>query len=356
MGSMFPHYVLLVTVAAAVAIAGASGAADDDSHTRGGEWAGAGTAASREMLAADMTKHSAVHAAAVKHAAHKRASRARHGPATAVAPAPAHAAPVAAAKGMINSASSQQLAPSGVSLPTIPKKPPVCSVPPSMRFCKNVDYPVYRPDEDHTFDELDFDSHAVFKKIVPHMRISERHFELPVIHQCRSNFRKFLCLRNFPRCCHVGLCNKYGDSNDPLTTASLAHMPDESLKKHKATTVTFLAGSRDQMKVEKGLNDTVQVKVADATCLQYVQTYAPLFDCRAQCHQLLSDDCLFMLSQECSELCMGVHTETCATKALYQMATGKSMGVRAIPQVSASGSALAAAFVVVANAILHRAG
>ena len=45
------------------------------------------------------------------------------------------------------------------------------------------------------------------------MRISERHFELPVIHQCRSNFRKFLCLRNFPRCCHVGLCNKYGDTN-----------------------------------------------------------------------------------------------------------------------------------------------
>jgi hypothetical protein len=76
------------------------------------------------------------------------------------------------------------------------------------------------------------------------------------------------------------------------------------------------------------------VKVDDSTCLQYVQvcdvvgllrvcrsllrvcrslsplfciyfsfyfvfkqTYAPLFDCRAQCRQLLSDDCLFMLSQ-----------------------------------------------------------
>ena len=140
-------------------------------------------------------------------------------------------------------------------------------------------------------------------------------------------------------------------------------MPDENLKKDKATTVTFLAGSRDQMRVDRGLNDTVQVKVADATCLQYVQvfanyllracmhhtrlppcvvtpvqmtdgvqllhltrlqTYAPLFDCRSQCHQLLSGDCLFMLSQECSELCMGVHTETCASKALYQMATGKS--------------------------------
>jgi hypothetical protein len=37
----------------------------------------------------------------------------------------------------------------------------------------------------------------------------------------------------------------------PLTTASLAHMPDETLKKQKATTVTFLAGSQDHMRVEQ---------------------------------------------------------------------------------------------------------
>ena len=146
-------------------------------------------------------KHSAVHAAAVKHAAHKEASRARVG-----------VTPPESVPGQASSSSgATQFAPSGVSLPRMPKKPPVCSVPPRMRFCKNINYAVYRPDEDHTFAELDFDSHAVFKKIVPHMRISERHFELPVIHQCRSNFRKFLCLRNFPRCCHVGLCSKYGD-------------------------------------------------------------------------------------------------------------------------------------------------
>ena len=76
-------------------------------------------------------------------------------------------------------------------------------------------------------------------------------------------------------------------------------MPDEHLKKNKATTVTFLAGSQDKMTVDRGLNDTVQVKVADATCLQYMQTYAPLFDCRSQCHELLGSDCLFMLSQVC---------------------------------------------------------
>ena len=303
---------------------------------------------SRQLLSDLTVKHSAVHAAAVAHAAHKRASRARHGSA---AKALETTADTAAPVSHVGSSGSTQLAPSGVSLPTIPKKPPVCSVPPSMRFCKIIDYPVYRPDQDHTFDELDFDSHAVFKKIVPHMRISERHFELPAIHQCRSNFRKFLCLRNFPRCCHVGLCSKYGDSNDPLTTASLSRMPDENLKKRKATTVTFLAGSRDKMRVEKGLNDTVQVKVADATCLQYEQTYAPLFDCRSQCHQLLSDDCLFMLSQECSELCMGVHTETCATKALYQMATGKSTAGRVGPQAATLGSTLAVILLVVANAI-----
>jgi hypothetical protein len=67
-----------------------------------------------------------------------------------------------------------------------------------MRFCKSVTYPVYRPSAEHTFAELDFDSHAVYKKIVPHMRISERHFELPIIETCRENFREFLCRRNFP--------------------------------------------------------------------------------------------------------------------------------------------------------------
>jgi len=45
---------------------------------------------------------------------------------------------------------------------------------------------------------------SVYKKIVPHMRISERHFELPIIEECRSNFREFLCRRNFPVC--VCLC------------------------------------------------------------------------------------------------------------------------------------------------------
>jgi hypothetical protein len=29
-----------------------------------------------------------------------------------------------------------------------------------MRFCKSVTYPVYRPSAEHTFAELDFDSHA----------------------------------------------------------------------------------------------------------------------------------------------------------------------------------------------------
>jgi hypothetical protein len=61
-----------------------------------------------------------------------------------------------------------------IKLPTIPSSPPVCSTPPPMRFCHNVRYPVYRPSADHTFAQLDFDSHAVYKKIVPHMRISER--------------------------------------------------------------------------------------------------------------------------------------------------------------------------------------
>ena len=31
---------------------------------------------------------------------------------------------------------------------------------PDMRFCKSVTYPVYRPSAEHTFAELDFDSHA----------------------------------------------------------------------------------------------------------------------------------------------------------------------------------------------------
>ena len=141
----------------------------------------AASAGARQLLAAETetakAKHSAVHAAAVKHAAHKREPRARNGAhATAPAPAPAPASKSTEAK-------HTKLAPSGVSLPKIPQKPPVCSVPPAMRFCKNINYPVYRPDNDHTFADLDFDSHAVFKKIVPHMRISERHFELPVIHQ-----------------------------------------------------------------------------------------------------------------------------------------------------------------------------
>jgi hypothetical protein len=105
-----------------------------------------------------------------------------------------------------------------IHLPVISKSPPVCSAPPDMRFCKSVTYPVYRPSAEHTFAELDFDSHAVYKKIVPHMRISERHFELPIIEQCRANFREFLCLRNFPGCCHVGLCNKYGAPEPVLTT------------------------------------------------------------------------------------------------------------------------------------------
>ena len=109
-----------------------------------------------------------------------------------------------------------------VALPVIPKSPPVCSQPPPMRFCKNVAYPVYRPSAEHTFAQLDFDSHAVFKKIAPHMRISERHFDLAEISACRANFRQFLCLRNFPRCCHVGLCSEYGAPEPPLTAASLS--------------------------------------------------------------------------------------------------------------------------------------
>ncbi|MGB1602849.1 MAG: hypothetical protein ACPIOQ_59510 [Promethearchaeia archaeon] len=45
------------------------------------------------------------------------------------------------------------------------------------------------------------------------------------------------------------------------------------------------------MRVEMGRNDTVKVKVADATCLEYVKTYTPLFDCRSKCSSLLSKVC-----------------------------------------------------------------
>jgi len=262
-----------------------------------------------------LSAHAAVHAAAVRHAHHKLAqSRARSGRKQSVKEANALA--------------------NKVGLPKLPQSPPVCSVPPAMRFCQNVNYPVYRPSVDQTFAQLDFDSHAVFKKIVPHMRISEKHFELPVIHQCRANFRQFLCLRNFPKCCHVGLCNKYGSPDDPLTTQTLNDFADESHKHGKATTVTFLNGVKDTMKVDQGRNDTVKVKVSDATCVQYVQTYTPLFDCHRECKSLLSKDCLFMLSQECDDLCFGVHSEKCASKQLYQIATGKSGAAEILPSIT----------------------
>ena len=83
-----------------------------------------------ELLAPQGPAHSVVHAAAVKHAVHKRSERSRSG---------VPAAPAAK--------NGENLAPSGVSLPNIPKRPPVCSVPPAMRFCESIDYPVYRPDE-----------------------------------------------------------------------------------------------------------------------------------------------------------------------------------------------------------------
>jgi len=240
-----------------------------------------------------LVSHKELHQAAVKHAAHRKAQHLANG--------------------------------RPIKLPVIPRQPPVCSAPPPMRFCKAVVYPVYRPSAEQTFAQLDFDSHAVFKKIVPHMRISERHFELPVIQHCRNNFRHFLCLRNFPRCCHVGLCNKYGAPEPVLSAATLSPL-DTQRKVQKATTVTFVNGSRDTMKVQQGRNDTVKVKVADAICLQYVKTYTPLFDCRTECARLLSSDCLFMLSQDCENLCYGVHSEQCATKSLYQIATGKDSG------------------------------
>uniref|UniRef100_A0A7S0F2S3 FZ domain-containing protein n=1 Tax=Hanusia phi TaxID=3032 RepID=A0A7S0F2S3_9CRYP len=259
--------------------------------------------------------HAAVHAAAVRHAHHKLAkSRAR--------------------SGSKQSGKAANALANKVGLPKLPQSPPVCSIPPAMRFCQNVNYPVYRPSVDHTFAQLDFDSHAVFKKIVPHMRISERHFELPVIHQCRANFRQFLCLRNFPKCCHVGLCSKYGSPDNPLTTQTLNDFADAAHNHGKATTVTFLNGVKDTMKVDQGRNDTVKVKVSDATCVQYMQTYTPLFDCRKECQRLLSKDCLFMLSQECEDLCFGVHSEKCASKQLYQIATGKSGAAETIPSLA----------------------
>jgi len=101
--------------------------------------------------------------------------------------------------------------------------------------------------------------------------------------------------RNFPKCCHVGLCNKYGEPEPPLDTADL--IPPAAIKRQKATTVTFVNGSKSSMKVQMGRNDTVKVKMADAVCLEYVNTYTPLFDCRSNCEKLLSKDCRFMLSQ-----------------------------------------------------------
>jgi hypothetical protein len=87
---------------------------------------------------------------------------------------------------------------------------------------------------------------AVYKKIVPHMRISERHFELPAIEKCRDNFRQFLCLRNFPGCCHVGLCNKYGAPEPVLTTADFSQqLKFNNRLMDRPTTVTFVNGSRD---------------------------------------------------------------------------------------------------------------
>uniref|UniRef100_A0A6T8PDX0 FZ domain-containing protein n=2 Tax=Hemiselmis andersenii TaxID=464988 RepID=A0A6T8PDX0_HEMAN len=271
------------------------GGAGGSTHPHGRKSGGVGSSKSGKASVETLTEgsrggtHSALHKAAVDHAMHKKATQLKAGV--------------------------------PIKLPVIPKSPPVCSPPPVMRFCKNVDYPVYRPSEAHTFAQLDFDSHAVFNKIVPHMRISERHFELPVIQQCRDNFRVFLCERNFPRCCHVGLCNDYGQPEPALTTADL--IPQAAIKRQKATTVTFVNGSKHSMKVQEGRNDTVKVKVADAVCLQYVNTYTPLFDCRNNCMQLLSKDCRFMLSQDCDNLCYGVHTEKCATPALFTIATGK---------------------------------
>ena len=91
----------------------------------------------------------------------------------------------------------------------------------------------------------DCGARAVYKKIVPHMRISERHFELPDIEKCRENFREFLCRRNFPGCCHVGLCNKYGAPEPVLTTADFSQLQLNDRFIDRPTTVTFVNGSQD---------------------------------------------------------------------------------------------------------------
>lgn len=41
-----------------------------------------------------------------------------------------------------------------------------------------------------------------------------------------------------------------------------------AIKRQKATTVTFVNGSKESMKVQAGMNDTVKVKVAERVCLQ----------------------------------------------------------------------------------------
>jgi len=241
-----------------------------------------------------LASHQALHKAAVKHAEHR-----------------SHIA---------------QLNGRPLRLPVIPKEPPVCSAPPPMRFCNMVKYPVYRASAAHTFAQLDFDSHEVFKKIVPHMRISERHFELATIQKCRTNFRQFLCLRNFPRCCHIGLCNKYGAPQD-LSSPVKQQLADVKTVPEKATVVTFVNSSQTGMIVDAGRKDAVKVKVAEAVCLQYLKTYTPHFECKVKCKELLSNDCLFMLSQDCNNLCDGVHSDQCANHQLYQIATGKESGV-----------------------------
>ena len=123
------------------AAAGASVAGQDPRHggtADRGERAGQSQTSMSELLAPQGPAHSVVHAAAVKHAVHKRSERSRSGVPVA---APEVTPAVPAAK------NGENLAPSGVSLPNIPKRPPVCSVPPAMRFCESIDYPVYRPDE-----------------------------------------------------------------------------------------------------------------------------------------------------------------------------------------------------------------
>jgi hypothetical protein len=133
-----------------LSIAGGESGGEDGDHMSGNE---AAATSGRRRLMSD--QHSVVHAAAIKHAAHKLAGRARIGKAKS-APAPAQAQAEPTVPSTVTTKKTAKLAPSGVSLPNIPKRPPVCSVPPAMRFCKNVDYPVYRPDEDHTFADVSF--------------------------------------------------------------------------------------------------------------------------------------------------------------------------------------------------------